>query len=95
MRDMDNVITNEIRGNMVESIFTKEALENMFSGAKSILYTFLRISTKYQIDFTIKITSDGRLSFESRENGKDKTYLKTISQSKNTITYSESEINTK
>ena len=75
-----------------EPIFTKEALTNMYDASKDILLKFLELSNKYQIDFTIRISSDGGLSFESRESTKTHTYLKSIAHSKGKVSYIESEI---
>lgn len=75
-----------------EPILTKEALTNMYDASKDILIKFLELSNKYQIDFTIRVSSDGGLSFESREQTKTHTHLKSIVQSKGKISYIESEI---
>ena len=73
-----------------EPIFTKEALENMYDASKDILFKLLELSTKHQVDFTIRISSDGNLNLESKERTQTFTYSKSIVQSKSKITYIES-----
>ena len=75
-----------------EPIFTKEALENLYDGSKDILLKILELSTKCQVDFTIRVSSDGGLSFESKERTQTHTYVKSLAQSKGTITYIESKV---
>lgn len=75
-----------------EPILTKESVSEIFDSIKGIFYSLLKVSTKYHIDFTIRISSDGGLSFESREQTKTHTHLKSIVQSKGKVSYIESEI---
>lgn len=76
-----------------EPIFTKEALENLYDISQEILFKILELSTKYNIDFNIRVSSDGGLSVESIEHTQERQYLKSIAQSKGKITYIESTIN--
>lgn len=72
-----------------EPILSRSIIEYLFDGCKKNLYVLLDDATKHQVDFTIRISSDGSLSFESRECTDTNVYLKSIIQTNKQVSYVE------
>lgn len=72
-----------------EPDISREKLENIYDHLNKNLMELLDVSCNYRVDFTIHVTSDGKVSLESREHTNMHTYVKSIEQSQGKIEYRE------
>lgn len=68
---------------------TQEIVRNLYDNNKELFFYLINYSSQNQVDFNIEVLSDGSLSFKCREHYKGYSYLESITQTKDELTYSE------